>query len=353
MTKTGKEIKMFYDSPMGRGTGITKKTSLTQVNSKNKGLRKKSPALNKKPKPHAKKGLSKKLSPYEKFMKDNLNMHYITSEKELKKASDYIRSLGPAKIGLDFETASKNNRFGLSNGSIRLIQIGIGEPERGIKPEQFVIDCHQVNPERIVSLLSSRTVEKQIQNLNFEQSWSYAQLGIAINNIYDPMHAWREIHKKLKTMEPEDIEKIIPGYEPHKNSLAELCTYLGFELPKNEQASDWSNPKLSLDQLIYAANDAAVMLPLTEKTKEIVSALGIEKEVEVAIKKASKQSIERADSQVRRNSDDSARFILALRRAQSVEVLEQIYASGQVLAIQKANRARVNRVYQSKLEELS
>jgi len=44
-------------------------------------------------------------------------------------------------------------------------------------------------------------------------------------------------------------------------------TYLGKELPKEEQKSDWSG-ELSQSQLMYAANDAAVLLPLRDVLKK-------------------------------------------------------------------------------------
>ena len=46
-----------------------------------------------------------------------------------------------------------------------------------------------------------------------------------------------------------------------------MKAYLGEELPKEEQQSDWSG-ELSQSQLRYAANDAAILLPLRDALKK-------------------------------------------------------------------------------------
>lgn len=287
---------------------------------------------------------------YTKFMEENLNAHYITDEAELKETIKYIKSLKPSQIGLDFETASKNGRFGIQNGSVRLIQIGIGE--KGIKPEQFVIDCHSTDPKWIKTLLTDPSIEKQILNLGFEQNWTVTQLGAEIKNIYDPMWAWRVIQRHLKKMDQEDIEKIIPGYKPHGNSLAELTkTYLGIDLPKGEQASNWAKRTLTTSQIIYAANDSSIMMPLTDVTKKVVSDLGLEDEVKRAIENANKKTITTSKKQIEEIRDDSERLIIAIKRAQTRSVLENIYRSGQVLSIHNENRKKVDSAYKKRVSE--
>lgn len=285
-------------------------------------------------------------------MQKNLNTHYIETEKELSAMVKHLKDLGVTKIGLDFETASKNSRFGIQNGSVRLIQIGIGED--GIKPEQFVIDCHRVNPKKILTIFKDPKVEKQILNLNFEQNWAISQLGQEIKNIYDPMWAWRVIQRHLKKMDQEEIERVIPGYSPHGNSLAALVqTHLGIELPKNEQASNWSKNNLTTSQIVYAANDSSIMLPLTEKTKEVVSKLGLEDSVQKAIDNANAKTIEKTNQQIEEIRDDSERLIIAIRRAQTKKVLEDIYQTGKVLSIHNHNQKKVLNAYTKRLAELN
>jgi ribonuclease D len=289
---------------------------------------------------------------YLEFMQKNLNTHYIETEKELSAMVKHLKDLGVTKIGLDFETASKNSRFGIQNGSVRLIQIGIGED--GIKPEQFVIDCHRVNPKKILTIFKDPKVEKQILNLNFEQNWAISQLGQEIKNIYDPMWAWRVIQRHLKKMDQEEIERVIPGYSPHGNSLAALVqTHLGIELPKNEQASNWSKNNLTTSQIVYAANDSSIMLPLTEKTKEVVSKLGLEDSVQKAIDNANAKTIEKTNQQIEEIRDDSERLIIAIRRAQTKKVLEDIYQTGKVLSIHNHNQKKVLNAYTKRLAELN
>lgn len=283
-------------------------------------------------------------------MEDNLNAHYIKSNKELNAMIEHLESAGVSKVGLDFETASKNGRFGVQNGSVRLIQVAIGE--EGVKPEQFVIDCHSCDANKITPLLKDNKIEKQILNLGFEQTWAVSQLGSEIKNIYDPMWAWRVIQKEIKDMDPDKIEKIIPGYKPHGNSLAELSEiYLGINLPKDEQASNWASKTLSTSQIVYAANDSSIMLPLTEITKEVVSQLGLENKVKEAIESSSKSTVKRSKSQTEQTRDDSERLMIALRRAQNKQVLEDIYRSGQVLSIHDSNKKKIKSIYNKRLKD--
>jgi ribonuclease D len=289
---------------------------------------------------------------YLNFMKTHLNAHYIETEQELNEMVKYLKDLQVTKVGLDFETASKNSRFGIQNGSVRLIQIGIGE--EGVKPEQFVIDCHRVNPKKIMPIFKDSKIEKQILNLGFEQNWAVSQLGQEIKNIYDPMWAWRVVQRHLKKLDQDEIEKVLPGYSPHGNSLAALTkTYLGIELPKSEQASNWSKNNLTTSQIVYAANDSSIMLPLTEKTKEIVEKFGLTESVQSSIDNANKKTVEKTHQQIEAIRDDSERLIIAIRRAQTKEVLEDIYQTGKVLSIHNQNKEKVTKAYQKRLKEFS
>lgn len=71
--------------------------------------------------------------------------------------------------------------------------------------------------------------------------------------------------------------------EKRSHSLQSLVKrYLGESLPKEMQTSNWSAPRLTPQQLLYAARDAAVLLPLRQalipklKEKKLVSIAKIE-----------------------------------------------------------------------------
>jgi len=59
---------------------------------------------------------------------------------------------------------------------------------------------------------------------------------------------------------------IAAGDQDRRHNLAEVVShFLGTELDKTEQISDWSAAELSQSQVEYAAKDAAIMVDLREK----------------------------------------------------------------------------------------
>lgn len=56
-----------------------------------------------------------------------------------------------------------------------------------------------------------------------------------------------------------------------RHSLKELCReLLGIELSKEQQSSDWAQPSLSQEQLLYAANDVLHLHALQEKLQDML-----------------------------------------------------------------------------------
>src|SRR6266487_2173228 len=65
------------------------------------------------------------------------------------------------------------------------------------------------------------------------------------------------------------------GLDGQRYRLADLAQrYLGVELDKTEQVSDWSG-ELTADQLDYAARDAAVLLPLRDQLRAELDRAGL------------------------------------------------------------------------------
>src|ERR1039457_4611714 len=81
---------------------------------------------------------------YREFLHKKLRVHYLTCDDELKAALEEITALAPTRIAVDFETASKNGKWGVMNGSLSLVQLGVDEP--GIEPRQWLIDCRDCDP---------------------------------------------------------------------------------------------------------------------------------------------------------------------------------------------------------------
>jgi len=340
---------------------------------------------------------------YQKFMKEHLRVIYLTTDEEVKATAKYIRSLEPSLVGLDVETASKNGSFGTFNGSLRTIQLGFDEPERGIGPLQVVIDCHSCDPRPFLPLLRTRNVEKQIHYMDFEQEWALLHLGISIGQIYDTCIASQEIQKGLKEVakkeglkaaqkidpdwapkrsaKDEDEEgarlrqimdeeglkaaqKILPNWEPHRNKLSTLATnYLHLELPKENQVSDWGRKELQADQLVYAAMDVATLPELTEKLKEVAAKLTstTKQGEEISVTEAIDRRIawvktkiyERATKRKRENNDDTKRLARAVKRATTRDELDRIAACSRQMTILAENSSDLAELLKERRRELA
>ncbi|CBZ52781.1 hypothetical protein NCLIV_025690 [Neospora caninum Liverpool] len=60
--------------------------------------------------------------------------------------------------------------------------------------------------------------------------------------------------------------------------------FLGVLMDKRMQASDWSSPHLSQEQLLYAARDAAVMLPLQQRLQRKLEAYDLQEVMDVEMR---------------------------------------------------------------------
>ena len=132
---------------------------------------------------------------------------------------------------------------------IRLVQIAASNQP------VIIIDLFKVARETLAPLreLLQGTPIKVLQNAKFDLKFlQHAGLPIA-GKLFDTMIA---------------AQLLDAGVRSHGYNLAELVkVYLGEELSKEQQRSDWSNPRLSSEQLEYAARDAAILLRLREVMK--------------------------------------------------------------------------------------
>jgi DNA polymerase-1 len=132
---------------------------------------------------------------------------------------------------------------------IRLVQIAAANQP------VIIIDLFKVAKETLAPLreLLQGTPIKVLQNAKFDLKF-LQQAGLPIaGKLFDTMIA---------------AQLLDAGVRSHGYNLAELVkVYLGEELSKEQQRSDWSNPSLSSEQLEYAARDAAILLRLREVMK--------------------------------------------------------------------------------------
>jgi DNA polymerase-1 len=132
---------------------------------------------------------------------------------------------------------------------IRLVQIAAAN-QPVIIIDLFKIAKEELTPLR--ELLQGKPI-KVLQNAKFDLKF-LQQAGLPIaGKLFDTMLA---------------AQLLDAGMRSHSYNLAELVKfYLGEDLSKEQQRSDWSNSGLSSEQLEYAARDAAILLRLREVMK--------------------------------------------------------------------------------------
>jgi DNA polymerase-1 len=171
---------------------------------------------------------------------------------------------------------------------IRLVQLAAGE-NRAI-----VIDVFRIG-EEILHLLDG--VDVVAHNAAFEIS-HLEHAGIQLGQIQCTMQGAR-----LTLGE-------------HAMSLADAAqAYLGIELDKTEQTSDWSTPHLTKEQLQYAASDASMAFNLSKRILPSLGAQAGAYEIQIAAVPAAARMQRRG---IRLDSDPHAKFIEA-KKAQRVE----------------------------------
>ncbi len=156
--------------------------------------------------------------------------------------STHIRAISEARvIAVDTETTGLDPH----SDRLRLIQLAT---DNGL---MMIIDCFSFLPDGLpylAELLSSGVV-KVLQNAKFDLQFLLAQ-GIAVQlPLFDTMLA---------------AQLLQTSGGPARVNLAALAAhYLGIDLPKDEQKSDWSG-ELRREQLEYAARDAEILLKLRD-----------------------------------------------------------------------------------------
>ena len=162
--------------------------------------------------------------------------------------------IGEEAIGLDIETTGLDPLL----DKIRLVQIATAD-------DTYVIDLNYVPISALNPLLTSGPI-KIIHNAKFDASFLYEAPGGAMPEpIYDTM-----------------ITDQVLLHQGYARSLKVISKeYLDIELDKEEQTSDWGAERLSEVQLLYAAQDAAVLIPIMRILDEKAAELQITEVVEL------------------------------------------------------------------------
>jgi DNA polymerase I-like protein with 3'-5' exonuclease and polymerase domains len=151
-------------------------------------------------------------------------------------------------IGFDTETTELDPR----DGELRLVQMAAGS-------NVYVIDLRQFGEHGVAALeplrelIRAKSPVKIAHNAKFDSKWSMHHLKAEPGAVFDTYLG---------------SQVAAAGDSDRRHSLAEaVSNFLGQELDKTQQKSDWSG-ELSNSQIEYAAKDAAILLPLREKIVE-------------------------------------------------------------------------------------
>lgn len=188
----------------------------------------------------------------------------ITDGESLAKACAELES--EKAIGFDTETTELDPFDGL----IRLVQLSTTK-------KTFVIDLFAFKGKTDLSkakaldplrkLLAAKSPRKVAHNAKFDAKWVSHHLGAEVGGIFDTMLA---------------SQLISAGERDRGHGLADVSAFfLGKELDKSQQVSDWAADDLSPAQIEYAARDAAIMVSLQEKILERLRNDDLEKVAEI------------------------------------------------------------------------
>ncbi len=175
----------------------------------------------------------------------------ITDAESLKKACDELKT--EDYLGFDTETTALDP----FEGYIRLVQLSNGKDTKVIDLKPFMDKGDLKTLPELAPLREILNAPKPIKvahNAKFDAKWTRHHLGVDLSGIFDTLLA---------------SQLIAAGDQDRRHNLAAVAEFfLGVEMDKSEQVSDWSAEELSQSQIQYAAKDAATMVPLREKIVE-------------------------------------------------------------------------------------
>ena len=182
----------------------------------------------------------------------DLPINYITDVDSARKIVSDLQT--EQVIGLDIETTGLDPVL----DKIRTIQLATTSAA-------WVIDAYSVPLCELIPILKDGPT-KVIQNAKFDASFLYnAPGGSMPEPMYDTMLADQVIH-----------------HRKYARSLKDLAEeYLGIELEKDQQVSEWNSEQLMPEQIRYGALDAAVLIPLYEALTDRTESIGLTQTVEL------------------------------------------------------------------------
>jgi DNA polymerase I-like protein with 3'-5' exonuclease and polymerase domains len=159
-------------------------------------------------------------------------------------------------VGLDTETTGLDPRA----DRLRLLTLDCDTVDGGRMT--YLVDAFAVDPRPLWESLAETQVV--IHNAAFDLGF-LGRLGFVPGRVHDTLLLSQVLYAGARTR----------GVAPFKHGLKDCCQReLGLELAKEQQNSNWSG-RLSHEQRTYAANDAAVLVPLFRVLMDQLRANGL------------------------------------------------------------------------------
>lgn len=177
-----------------------------------------------------------------------MNYKLLKTENQV---SDFAeRASRSRELGLDSETTDLDER----KGELRLIQISLPNKEVGIVDVRDFRESQKLFP--LKRLFESPSVIKILHNAKFDLRWLKHHLDCEVERVFDTLLA---------------SQLLSCGNKDDRHNLGAVCErFLGTEVDKHQQTSDWSQKELSENQLEYAAKDARLLHDLrAEQVKRL------------------------------------------------------------------------------------
>jgi DNA polymerase I-like protein with 3'-5' exonuclease and polymerase domains len=176
---------------------------------------------------------------------------FVNDAEGVRKVFDELKT--EEYLGFDTETTELDPYEGI----LRLVQLSNGKNTYVIDLKPFAEKGDLKLLEELAPLRDILSAPKPIKiahNAKFDAKWIRYHLGIDVGGVFDTLLA---------------SQLIAAGDQDRRHNLAEVASFfLGIEVDKSEQVSDWNADELSPSQIQYAAKDAAIMVGLREKIVE-------------------------------------------------------------------------------------
>ncbi|MEP6923551.1 MAG: DNA polymerase [Pyrinomonadaceae bacterium] len=184
----------------------------------------------------------------------------VTSAADLQAVCEEAATL--QVIGLDTETTDLDPY----KGELRLIQIATSATTvKVIDLKKFSEPKKNPDLNCLRELFFASRPTKVLHNAKFDAKWLKLHVGAELGGIFDTLLG---------------SQILAAGETDRRHNLADVTyEFIGEELDKSEQVSNWSADELSPSQLEYAAKDAGVVLRIREK---MIERLKAENLIEVA-----------------------------------------------------------------------